>query len=229
MGVNLMFEAGRLAQHRGWASAEVVETAALGSVSPGPGELVVVAPEASFSVPQAREVAALHSSGKNVVVVSSVPLAQDAMAWLPEGCTHVVGERLEPNRSLAEERASEDESVDPEKVHADAGWKDGATGEGFRADSRPSSAFETKVEILCDLVTKTINVKEWEQFKTANDLGVSLAVAHQGNLATLHDAGKAYVEQSYDMLLQLLEIEGEFGSLSEVFDAALAHGSGVAK
>lgn len=229
MGVNLMFEAGRLAQHRGWASAEVVETAALGSVSPGPGELVVVAPEAGFSVPQAREVAALRSSGKDVVVVSAVPLAQDAMAWLPEGCTHVVGERLEPNSSTVEEWAPEDESTAPEKVHSDAGLKQAATGEGSQAVSRSSGEFETKAEILCDLVVGTMNVKEWEQFKTANDLGLALAVAHRSNLATLHDAGKAHVEQSYDMLLQVLEIEGEFGSLSEVFDAALAHGSGAAK
>ena len=63
---------------------------------------MVVAHEGSFSIPQAREVVALRSSGKNVVVVSAFPLAQDAMAWLPEGCTHVVDERLEPNRSRSQ-------------------------------------------------------------------------------------------------------------------------------
>ena len=64
MGVNLLFEAGRLAQHRGWQSADVVETGAIGSVPPGPGEVIVVASEVGLTVSEARAVAALSASGK---------------------------------------------------------------------------------------------------------------------------------------------------------------------
>ena len=40
--------------------------------------------------------------------------------------------------------------------------------------------YSTKVDILCDLVISTINVTEWDNFKRANDLGLSLAVAESG-------------------------------------------------
>ncbi len=93
MGANLMFEAGRLAEKRGWSSAEVVEADAIASVPPGRGEVIVVT-EGAFSVQHAREVAALSASGKEVAVITSVTLADDVQAWLPEGCTHLAGEPL---------------------------------------------------------------------------------------------------------------------------------------
>ena len=84
MGVNLTFEAGRLAERRGWASAEVLETGALASVLPGPGEVIVVASEAGLAVADARAVAALASSGKKVAVVTEAALSDDVLAWLPK-------------------------------------------------------------------------------------------------------------------------------------------------
>ena len=220
-----MFEAGRLAGHRGWQSAEVVETDALGSVSPGAGELVVVAPEGTFSVPQAREVAALHSSGKNVVVVSAVPLSDEAMAWMPEGCTHVLGEPLGPRWSVSEASAAHEVLEDASEIEMDAGPEGVGTGGRNSPESESySRSFETKADILADLLVRTINAIEWDQFKRANDLGLSLAVAHRGSLATLHESGKSYVEQSYRSLLEVLGLEGEFADLSEVFEAATAGG-----
>ncbi len=59
MGVDLTFEAGRLAERRGWRSAEVVEPAALDSVGPGSGQVIVTASEVGLTVSEARAVAAL--------------------------------------------------------------------------------------------------------------------------------------------------------------------------
>lgn len=97
MGVNLMFEAGRLAERRGWQSAEVVETGALGSVLPGPGQVIVVVSEVGLTVADARAVAALASSGKEVAVVTGAELSDEVLAWLPQGCLYKSGE---PQRSV---------------------------------------------------------------------------------------------------------------------------------
>jgi len=84
--MNLAFEAGRLAEQRGWASVELVAPDSLSSVLPGPGEVIVLAHDGTFLVHHARDVAALHASGKSVAVVSPVILAEDIQAWLPEDC-----------------------------------------------------------------------------------------------------------------------------------------------
>lgn len=88
--------------------------------------------------------------------------------------------------------------------------------------------YTTKVEILTDLIVATINVTEWDDFKRANDLGLSLAVAESGNLATVHAKGKEYVNRTYQMLLDVLNLSGEYASLSEIFEAAIAKGAETA-
>lgn len=85
--------------------------------------------------------------------------------------------------------------------------------------------YATKVNILCDLVVSTINVTEWDNFRRVNDLGLSLAVAESGNLATVHDKGKEYVERTYQMLLEVLSLDGEYADLGELFDDAIAKGA----
>ena len=85
--------------------------------------------------------------------------------------------------------------------------------------------YATKVNTLCDLVFATLNGPAWDDFKRANDLGLALAVAESGNLATVHDKGKKYVDQTYKMLLDVLSLDGEYASLSEIFDAAIANGA----
>ena len=102
MGVNLMFEAGRLAERRGWQSAEVVETGALGSVLPGPGQMIVVVSEVGLTVADARAVAALASSGKQVAVVTGAILSDEVLAWLPKGCLHPAGEPQGPGWTVSD-------------------------------------------------------------------------------------------------------------------------------
>lgn len=102
MGVNLVFEAGRLAERRGWSSAAVVEADAVASVPPGRGGIIVVAPEGAISVQQAREVAALSASGKEVAVVTTATPPEDVLAWLPEGCIHLAGETLGTGWSVSD-------------------------------------------------------------------------------------------------------------------------------
>lgn len=93
MDINLVVEAGRLAERRGWSSVAVVEPDGLGSVLPGPGEVIVVVPAGRFSLQHARDVAALSASGKSVAVVTADVLAEDVQAWLPHGSVHVAGSR----------------------------------------------------------------------------------------------------------------------------------------
>lgn len=102
MGVNLMFEAGRFAERRGWQSAEVVETGALGSVLPGPGQVIVVVSEVGLTVADARAVAALASSGKQVAVVTGAILSDEVLAWLPKGCLHPAGEPQGPGWTVSD-------------------------------------------------------------------------------------------------------------------------------
>lgn len=97
MDVSLLFAAGRLAERRGWSSAEAVDPGALASIAPGAGEVIVVAPEGTFSVQHARDVAALNASGKSVAVVTPAPLAEDVRAWLPADCLHVLTQFGSPN------------------------------------------------------------------------------------------------------------------------------------
>lgn len=85
--------------------------------------------------------------------------------------------------------------------------------------------FATKVNTLCDLATATMFIPAWDNFKRVNDLGMSLAIAEQAGLATLNDKGKEYVEHTYKMLLEVLSLDGEYASLSEIFDAAIANGA----
>jgi hypothetical protein len=54
--------------------------------------LVVVAAKASFRVEHARAVAALSASGKSVVVVTAVDLADDVLPWLPKDCVYSLGD-----------------------------------------------------------------------------------------------------------------------------------------
>lgn len=88
--------------------------------------------------------------------------------------------------------------------------------------------YTTKVEILCDLIISTINVPEWDNFKRANDLGLSLAVAEQGDLATIKSKGREYIESTYKMLLDVLDLSDEYTTLSEIFDAAIEKGAETA-
>lgn len=61
-----------------------METGALGSVLPGPGQVIVVVSEVGLTVADARAVAALASSGKEVAVVTGAILSDEVLAWLPK-------------------------------------------------------------------------------------------------------------------------------------------------
>ncbi len=102
MGVDLTFEAGRLAERRGWRSAEVVEPAALDSVGPGSGQVIVTASEVGLTVSEARAVAALAASGKQVAVVADTALNGDVVAWLPEGSLYQVGQTQRTGWAVSE-------------------------------------------------------------------------------------------------------------------------------
>ena len=87
--------------------------------------------------------------------------------------------------------------------------------------------YGTQVKILTDLVIATANVPQWDAYKRAADLGITLAVADSGDLATVHDKGKEYVTQAYNLLLEVLGVDGEYSDLGQIFDEAIAKGADV--
>jgi hypothetical protein len=83
--------------------------------------------------------------------------------------------------------------------------------------------YQRKAKVLCDLVVATTNIEEWDAYKRAADLGISLAIADQGKLATIRASGKKYVIEAYGLLMDVLDIEDHgYTSISEVWDAANA-------
>lgn len=93
--------------------------------------------------------------------------------------------------------------------------------------------FNTKVEVLCDLVIATVKVPEWDEFKAANDMGLSLAVAHKSGIATLHEGAENLVNDTYAMLLAVLSLPEDFEvthsdehpALAQIFEAAVDAGA----
>lgn len=88
--------------------------------------------------------------------------------------------------------------------------------------------FDTRVSILVDLLTTTNYVPEWENFRKANDLGLPLALAHRLGMCTLSESGKAQVDKTYALLLEVLNVSGEFTNINQLFEAAIANGADTA-
>jgi hypothetical protein len=44
---------------------------------------------------------------------------------------------------------------------------------------------------------------------------------------TVHDKGKEYVTQAYNLLLEVLGVDGEYSDLGQIFDEAIAKGADV--
>ncbi len=146
--MNLHFEAGRIAQARGWTSPEVIRAEQVDQQPPGGGPTIVVADLGTITLDRARTISALIASGTDLMVVTSEPLPADVAQWLPDEHLHVLGAPA-PSDDVSEH----DRPVDPpesaealfdkgHKAYEGWGYRSGAplVSEGGR--SRPSHRHE---------------------------------------------------------------------------------------
>jgi hypothetical protein len=81
--------------------------------------------------------------------------------------------------------------------------------------------FQDKASILAHLWVWYRTEQALETFVEFNDLGLPLAYMLSENLATVTESGARFVEDTFDMLLQELNLEDTgFNTLDEVFSAA---------
>lgn len=86
----LAFECGFIAAAKGWEEAVWASCQDLETLTPQGPPVLVAAPKGTLGASEARLVAALHSAGRSIVVVSHGAPAASAVGWLPADCTHVV-------------------------------------------------------------------------------------------------------------------------------------------
>ncbi len=79
----LLFEAGRVAEERGWSDAQLVSADALQDQSPVGPPIVIALRSTEVSAQIAKTVSALAGAGRRALVVTDQPLPADVTSWLP--------------------------------------------------------------------------------------------------------------------------------------------------
>jgi alpha-D-ribose 1-methylphosphonate 5-triphosphate synthase subunit PhnL len=83
----------------------------------------------------------------------------------------------------------------------------------------PTTNFSGKTDILAELWMDYRTDEEFSEFIEHNDLGLPLAYAIAEGIVEVSDKAKVFVEQSFDALLEHLEIEDDgFVNLEELLD-----------
>jgi len=84
-----------------------------------------------------------------------------------------------------------------------------------------ATTFSNKVEILTDLWLNQKNAEQFADFVEYNDLGLPLAYLIQNNKCVATDEGIRLVDETFDLLIELADIEDTgFVNLNEVFALA---------
>lgn len=83
--------------------------------------------------------------------------------------------------------------------------------------------FSNKVNILSDLWINYRDDEQFEDFCDYNDLGLPLAYLMDNGLATASELGNKYIEETFGLLLTVLEIKEDTGfeGLDEMLDRAI--------
>jgi hypothetical protein len=72
-----------------------------------------------------------------------------------------------------------------------------------------TTPFSSKCEILGELWLKYRSEEEFEDYIEYNDLGLPIAYAIANDIVKSTDLAKAFVEETFDLLLAALELEDE--------------------
>ncbi len=86
----LLFEAGRVAEERGWSDAQLVSADALQEQSPAGPPIVVALGSSEVSEQTAKTVSALAGAGRHVLLITDRPLPDAVEAWMPEDSLIVI-------------------------------------------------------------------------------------------------------------------------------------------
>jgi hypothetical protein len=85
----------------------------------------------------------------------------------------------------------------------------------------PINHFSKKCEILGDLWLNYRASEQFEDFIEYNDIGLPLAYAFANEIAKPTGIAEQYIEETYSLFLEALEIEDEvFDSLDEMLDSS---------
>ncbi len=220
--MKLEFEAGRIAQVRGWQSPRVISAELVDQQPPGGGQVIVLAQPGSMDVARARIVAALIASGTDLLVVASESLPAEVARWLPDRDVHLLGAAVE-DAGAAEETAqpaggAAQHSIEVTPAHlVPPGLLRGVQV------SHPSAIDESlrrKAKILADLWSAAHGQESWASFFKWADLGVPAAMLMTNGYAKLTTEGEMLISETYSMLVKVLDIpDAEYAHLEAMFDA----------
>ena len=85
----------------------------------------------------------------------------------------------------------------------------------------PTNHFSKKCEILGDLWLNYRQDEQFADFIEYNDIGLPLAYAFANEIAKPTGIAEQYIEETYSLFLEALEIEDEvFDSLDEMLDSS---------
>lgn len=83
------------------------------------------------------------------------------------------------------------------------------------------TTFENKIEILSNLYNSYRDDEDMEDFFEYNDLGLPMANLFSEGLVTINERGKIYIDETWGLFLQSLEIEDMgFETLDQVLGYA---------
>ena len=80
----------------------------------------------------------------------------------------------------------------------------------------------SKTKTLADLWVVTEHQESWDKFRQWANIGLPLALAVEAGMATLTESGQAVIDETYSMLLKVMELDEdvEYEDLRAIFDAA---------
>ncbi len=88
----LFYEAGFVAGRLGWPNPDVISTSEIALLVPTGDPALVVSGREGLTLEQARTIAAISGAGRPIRVVTTHTPPGEVLAWLPNGCLHVIGQ-----------------------------------------------------------------------------------------------------------------------------------------
>jgi len=82
-----------------------------------------------------------------------------------------------------------------------------------------TTTFENKTQILAQAWMDLRNDEEFADFVEYNDLGLPMAYAFAEDLATANERGKAFIDETFELLLTTIGVKEDTGfeSLEDLF------------
>lgn len=91
----MMFEAGRIASQRSWATPEIIALDQIAGLSPSGPPIIAIGEACDVELPVVQALAALAGASRDVVLITEQPITDELMAWLPTNTHHVLGAPLD--------------------------------------------------------------------------------------------------------------------------------------